>query len=114
MINFIKKTSYGGRNTADVVLTQVNHKGHAVALSVNISCKVITALDNPTHISIAFCDNRLYIAPMPPKDGFKLEKGKYRSACKISVRDRKNISNWIGDYNLKYDPQQKLYYVEHQ
>lgn len=112
MINFIKKTSYGGRNTADVVLTQVNHKGHAVALSVNISCKVITALDNPTHISIAFCNNRLYIAPMPEKYGFKLDKGKYRSACKISVKDRKSISDWIGDYNLKYDPLQRLYYVE--
>jgi len=114
MINFIKKSSSRGYNTADVILTQVNHKGHSVALSVNISCKVITALDNPTHISIAFCDNRLYIAPMPEKDGFKLDKGKYRSACKIPVRGRKSISDWIGDYNLKYDPQQKLYYVEHQ
>ena len=114
MINFIKKSRTGGCSTADVTLSQINHAGHAAALGVNVSCKVLTALDNPTHISIAFCNNRMYIAPMSEKDGFKLDKGKHRSACRIAaITDHKLISGWIGDYNLKYDPQEKLYYVEH-
>lgn len=113
MINFIKKSRSGGCSTADVVLTQVNHEGKPVALGINVSQKVLTALENPTHLSIAFCGDRLYIAPMSPKDGFTIDKGKYRSSCRVSIKDHQTISSWIGDYNLKYDPQQKLYYVEH-
>lgn len=113
MINFIKKSGNGGCSTADVTLSRINKGGHTAALGISVSCKVIAALDNPTHISIAFCGDRMYLAPMPEKDGFKLNKGKYRSACRIAAVKDSEIVNWIGDYNLKYAPQEKLYYVEH-
>lgn len=69
------------------------------------------------YIQIAVYKNRVMIRPVAEREGMKLQlKANSKTPnCYSKLRcdeNTKELDNFIGDYELKYDPFYEIYYIE--
>ena len=110
---FVKKTSGGGQ-TADnieISLTLVNNRNN-VALS--LAPKVAKMIGKTDYLIPAKLGSRLYLMGSDAKDGFKLSKKTDCGRRSVTFPTQKLgiDSNWIGYYQLQWDRERELFYID--
>lgn len=115
------KAGRGNASTSDFSFF-VNQSGnskcrkYSVVLSFSQKAEKM-CLSGFSYVKIAFVGTRLYFCGANSNDGYKIGHTRTRGSrghVKIAIGERlKKYScyDWIGSYNVKYDPNENLWYV---
>ena len=115
-IKITKSYGRGGFTMGDVKISLNKNGGGRIAVVVvfyNDNYKKIST----TEYAIPSLDEelgRLYFETGNPSDGFKLSQTNESSARRISfiIKDKETWASRSGSYNLLYDTNEKLYYID--
>ena len=115
-IKITKSYGRGGFTMGDVKISLNKNGGGRIAVVVvfyNDNYKKIST----TEYAIPSLDEelgRLYFETGNPSDGFKLSQTSESSARRISfiIKDKETWASRSGSYNLLYDTNEKLYYID--
>ena len=122
-ITFIERGTSGGRIIdSDVSITMVK-AGETTQLSISLKSSTVNVrLNGANFIAIGWDadTNRLYIIPGDERNSYKLsESKKSGDRRRLTVRTSKfegiveSPSMLCGEYNLKFDADERAYYVDY-
>ncbi len=111
---FVRKSeSSGGTTRSDIdVSVTIIDKGNIAGFS--FSAKATTILGKPEYIMCAMKNGRIYFVDTDKKNGFKLSGNATckRLMSKIPAKKLGVNDRWIGYYDLLWDVNRELFYID--
>lgn len=116
-----RRVGRGCENTSDFSFSvnrtgKSNRSQYSVVLSFSPKAEKM-CFSGVSYVKIAFVGTRLYFCGANSNDGYKIThcRGRgARGAVKIVIGEmlkKYSCHDWIGSYNVKYDPNENLWYV---